>query len=399
MPKTTYVWDEVSDSVIEEYEGNVLSVSYTHEPGLYGNLLSQNRSGVTSYYHYDGRGDTVALTDDSGNVTDTKEYDAWGNVIQASGVTQTPYQFIGRQSTFSFNIIRISCLRGSYYLPSVGRWMSTADDVGTRASISRYATDPSEHDELESKCTQVLMATMAGWKLLGNHCAFDMMKASFSGVPATCPESCERSLRALGFDYISFCAGESFSKFGECGQSNSLRFHTDGSHDQPLPGLPKLNSPSSDIAFAFGKFRWSADGYCDWNCEPNTTDSDPLNRTCCPCAGICGYNVLIEDEYDFKKPPAQPPLYPQESPLYCASILYARNRLHLVNVRCSLGLVNRQKIKGHRCDWCPTLRSNDREIVSRDRPHDPTTEGTRCPRTNIDKNGKVVFDPSGKIHI
>ena len=77
MPKTTYVWDELSDNVIEEYEDGVLSVSYDHEPGLYGNLLSQNRSGVTSYYHYDGRGDTVALTDDSGTVTDTKEYDAW----------------------------------------------------------------------------------------------------------------------------------------------------------------------------------------------------------------------------------------------------------------------------------------------------------------------------------
>ncbi len=95
MPKTTYVWDELSDNVIEEYEDGVLSASYAHEPGLYGNLLSQNRNGVTSYYHYDGRGDTVALTDDSGNVTDTKEYDAWGNVIASTGSTVTPYLFGG----------------------------------------------------------------------------------------------------------------------------------------------------------------------------------------------------------------------------------------------------------------------------------------------------------------
>ena len=80
MPKTTYMWDELSDNVAAEFEDGVLSVAYTHEPGLYGNLLSQNRNGVTSYYHHDGRGDTVALTDDAGNVTDTKEYDAWGNV-------------------------------------------------------------------------------------------------------------------------------------------------------------------------------------------------------------------------------------------------------------------------------------------------------------------------------
>ena len=96
MPKTTYMWDELSDNVAAEYEDGVLSASYTHEPGLYGNLLSQNRNGVTSYYHYDGRGDTVALTDDSGNVTDTKEYDAWGNVLASTGSTVTPYQFGGR---------------------------------------------------------------------------------------------------------------------------------------------------------------------------------------------------------------------------------------------------------------------------------------------------------------
>ncbi len=45
MPKTTYMWDELSDNVAAEYEDGVLPASYTHEPGLYGNLLSQNRNG------------------------------------------------------------------------------------------------------------------------------------------------------------------------------------------------------------------------------------------------------------------------------------------------------------------------------------------------------------------
>ena len=124
MPKTTYVWDELSDNVIEEYEDGVLSVSYTHEPGLYGNLLSQNRNGVTSYYHYDGRGDTVALTDDSGNVTDTKEYDAWGNVIASTGTTVTPYQFGGRIG-YRFDGATPGCSgRARQYVPFLGRWLS-----------------------------------------------------------------------------------------------------------------------------------------------------------------------------------------------------------------------------------------------------------------------------------
>ena len=122
MPEIEYVWDELSDNVIEEYEDGVLSVSYDHEPGLYGNLLSQNRNGVTSYYHYDGRGDTVALTDDSGNVTDTKEYDAWGNVIASTGSTVTPYQYLGCKG-FQTDIGGVY-LRASLYQPTLARWLS-----------------------------------------------------------------------------------------------------------------------------------------------------------------------------------------------------------------------------------------------------------------------------------
>ena len=122
MAKTTYVWDELSDNVIEEYEDGTLSVSYDHEPGLYGNLLSQNRNGVTSYYHYDGRGDTVALTDDSGNVTDTKEYNAWGNVIASTGSTVSPYQFGGRNGYQTGNAGIY--VRARIYQPTVARWAS-----------------------------------------------------------------------------------------------------------------------------------------------------------------------------------------------------------------------------------------------------------------------------------
>jgi RHS repeat-associated protein len=122
MPKTTYVWDELSDNVIEEYEDGVLSVSYTHEPGLYGNLLSQNRNGVNSYYHYDGRGDTVALTDDSGDVTDTKEYDAWGNAIASTGSTATPYMFGGRNGYQTDHLAVY--IRARNYQSMAARWAS-----------------------------------------------------------------------------------------------------------------------------------------------------------------------------------------------------------------------------------------------------------------------------------
>jgi RHS repeat-associated protein len=127
MAKTTYMWDELSDNVAAEYEDGVLAAAYTHEPGLYGNLLSQNRNGVTSYYHYDGRGSTVALTDDSGNVTDTKEYDAWGNIITSTGTTVTPYLFVGRKGYQTGNTGVY--IRARMYQPTIARWRSV-DPLG-----------------------------------------------------------------------------------------------------------------------------------------------------------------------------------------------------------------------------------------------------------------------------
>ena len=69
MSAVNYVWDEENDSLLEEVDdnGNVI-VSYTNEPGPFGKVISQERNGVTSYYHYDGQGSTLALTDDNGNI-------------------------------------------------------------------------------------------------------------------------------------------------------------------------------------------------------------------------------------------------------------------------------------------------------------------------------------------
>ena len=137
MPEIEYMWDELSDNVAAEYENGVLAVGYTHEPGRYGNLLSHNRNGVTSYYHYDGRGDTVALTDDSGSVTDTKEYDAWGNVIASTGSTVTPYGLGGRVGYYWNADLQCSYIRSRMFQPLLARWTST-DPMGFVDGMNLY---------------------------------------------------------------------------------------------------------------------------------------------------------------------------------------------------------------------------------------------------------------------
>jgi YD repeat-containing protein len=94
---TLYVVDEQNPTgyaqVLEEYiSGNsgvpILRIVYSYGNDLISQsqLLDDGQGGfvwVTSFYGYDGHGSVRYLTDSNGNVTDTFDYDAFGNLIAA----------------------------------------------------------------------------------------------------------------------------------------------------------------------------------------------------------------------------------------------------------------------------------------------------------------------------
>ena len=134
MTKTYYVWDEENDSLLEEIDenGNVI-VSYTNEPGPFGKVILQERDGVTSYYHYDGQGSTVALTDDNENVTDTYVYSAFGELVSSTGTTVNPFRYVGQYGYYTDVETNDIYIRARSYNPSLGRWL-TRDPIGFRGS-------------------------------------------------------------------------------------------------------------------------------------------------------------------------------------------------------------------------------------------------------------------------
>jgi YD repeat-containing protein len=67
---TKYVWDELSaygDVILEADETDSTIAEYTLANGQ---LVSQNRSGMSSYYLYDAQGSVRSLTSSGGSVTD-----------------------------------------------------------------------------------------------------------------------------------------------------------------------------------------------------------------------------------------------------------------------------------------------------------------------------------------
>jgi RHS repeat-associated protein len=95
--------------------------THTFVYGLGGRLISQtDATGQQTYVLSDGLGSTVALTDGSGTVTATYEYDVYGDVRASSGTTSTEYRFTGQQAEAATGLVY---LRARYYDPQTGRFL------------------------------------------------------------------------------------------------------------------------------------------------------------------------------------------------------------------------------------------------------------------------------------
>lgn len=126
MPKTKFIWDE--DNVLYETDGaDAVTAQYTYSPEQYGNLISEYRGSTTYTHYYDALGSTVAMTDDTGHVTDTFVYNAWGEEVARTGTTATPWRWIGRRG-YCYSSTGIVAIR-RIYQPSIARWRS-CDPVG-----------------------------------------------------------------------------------------------------------------------------------------------------------------------------------------------------------------------------------------------------------------------------
>lgn len=151
---TQYLVDSLNPTglpqVVEEISGGAVRRSYAY--GL--QRISQERvvSGpiVPSFYSYDGHGDVRLLTDPTGTVTDTYEYDSYGNAVGSTGSTPNVYQYQGEQLDSETGFYY---LRARYYNAGTGRFLSVdpamgADDNPGSAHPYLYAgADPVDGDD------------------------------------------------------------------------------------------------------------------------------------------------------------------------------------------------------------------------------------------------------------
>jgi RHS repeat-associated protein len=135
---TKYLVDELNPTgylqVLEEVSGGSVQVGYTYGTAV----VSQRRSGGTSYYGYDAHGNVVFLTDATGVVTDTYDYDAWGNVVASAGATPNSRLYTGEEFDPDLGLMN---LRARNYDPGKGRFLtidSLPGRVGAPLSMNKY---------------------------------------------------------------------------------------------------------------------------------------------------------------------------------------------------------------------------------------------------------------------
>ena len=128
---TRYLVDNLNPTgypqVMDEVVGGAVQREYTY--GL--QRISQNQiiSGTwtPSFYGYDGFGSVRQLTNSAGVVTNTYEYDAFGNKVSSTGTTPNNYLYRGEQYDPDLGLYY---LRARYYNSLSGRFLSRDPEAG-----------------------------------------------------------------------------------------------------------------------------------------------------------------------------------------------------------------------------------------------------------------------------
>lgn len=124
--------------VAENDNGNNPQRFYIHGAG--GLLASVDTSNNVSTYHFSHRGDTLALTNASGSITESYGYSPYGVTAASNAGSWNPFRFTGQHGVMDEGN-GLSFMRARFYAASVGRFLSMdqlAGDVAEAQTLNRF---------------------------------------------------------------------------------------------------------------------------------------------------------------------------------------------------------------------------------------------------------------------
>ena len=123
------------DDVAVEYDSSGLPIAQFRHGQSTDELLSVLRGGTRSYFHQNGLGSVVAISDQAGATQATYRYDAFGKVLEQTGSVQNTYGYTGRRLDSESGLMYY---RARYYDPEIGRF-TQQDPSGIADGLNTYA--------------------------------------------------------------------------------------------------------------------------------------------------------------------------------------------------------------------------------------------------------------------
>ncbi len=121
--KTTHVWD--GQQIVAELNSSG-AVTNKYIRGV-NQIYSQDSAGTKKYFLFNGHGDVVQLTNTSGNVIKTYDYDAFGVEKNPDSSDVNPFRYCAEYFDKETGTIY---LRARYYSPSIGRFITEDSNWG-----------------------------------------------------------------------------------------------------------------------------------------------------------------------------------------------------------------------------------------------------------------------------
>jgi RHS repeat-associated protein len=141
---TRYLVDDVNPTglpqVVEETVNGVVQRQYSYGLQLISESQFVNNAWTPSFYETDGTGSVRQLTNSAGQITDTYDYDAFGNEVNSTGTTPNNYLYRGEQYDADLGLYY---LRARYYNPTNGRFLNVDPQASEGQRRYQYAAaDP-----------------------------------------------------------------------------------------------------------------------------------------------------------------------------------------------------------------------------------------------------------------
>jgi RHS repeat-associated protein len=116
----TLFWYDGDNVLVETNGSGTEQARYTHGPGI-DNVLKARRGSTNYYYHEDGLGSVVLITNSSQTATRWYRYDSWGRIVGQSGSSPAnTFTYTGREWDSELGLYYY---RARHYDPTVGRFL------------------------------------------------------------------------------------------------------------------------------------------------------------------------------------------------------------------------------------------------------------------------------------